>query len=136
VKALSIRQPFAWLIVHGFKDVENREWSTRFRGRIYVHAGKQPASGFPWAQGEAAGMTESQLIAAGLVSRGPSVAPYQYGKIIGEVDIVDCVTESESPWFEGPFGFVLANPVAYPRTIPYRGRPRFFDVELPVEVTP
>ena len=34
---------------------------------------------------------------------------FRKGAIIGEVDIVDCVTKSTSPWFEGPFGFVLRN---------------------------
>ena len=40
MKALSILQPWAWLIVHGPKDVENRTWSTPFRGEFLVHAGK------------------------------------------------------------------------------------------------
>ena len=39
--ALSIRQPWAWLIVNGYKDIENRDWKTHYRGRFYVHAGKQ-----------------------------------------------------------------------------------------------
>ena len=38
MKALSIRQPWAWLIVHGRKDIENRSWRTKFRGRFLVHA--------------------------------------------------------------------------------------------------
>ena len=48
MKALSIRQPWAWLIVNGYKDIENRTWSTDFRGRVYVHAGRKIKSGdFP-----------------------------------------------------------------------------------------
>ena len=39
IPCLSIRQPYAWLIVNGFKPVENRTWPTRFRGRILIHAG-------------------------------------------------------------------------------------------------
>jgi hypothetical protein len=31
--ALSVRQPWAWLIVNGYKDVENRSWTTHYRGR-------------------------------------------------------------------------------------------------------
>lgn len=38
--ALSIRQPWAWLIINGGKDIENRDWPTKFRSRILVHAGK------------------------------------------------------------------------------------------------
>jgi hypothetical protein len=40
IKALSIRQPWAWLIVQGDKDIENR--STTYRRRVLIHAGKQP----------------------------------------------------------------------------------------------
>ncbi|NBF09766.1 ASCH domain-containing protein [Pseudomonas sp. Fl4BN1] len=40
MKALSIRQPWAWLIIHGGKDVENRSWHTKYRGRFLVHASK------------------------------------------------------------------------------------------------
>ena len=40
VVALSIRQPWAWLIVNGYKDIENRNWKTNFRGKILVHAAK------------------------------------------------------------------------------------------------
>ena len=48
MKALSIRQPWAWLIVNAYKDIENRTWSTDFRGRVYVHAGKRVKPGdFP-----------------------------------------------------------------------------------------
>ena len=43
IPALSIRQPWAWLIVHGFKDIENRDWPTNFRGRLLVHAGQTMA---------------------------------------------------------------------------------------------
>jgi len=42
-KAISIRQPWAWAIMHGLKTVENRSWVTRVRGRIWVHAGRLDA---------------------------------------------------------------------------------------------
>ena len=37
--ALSIRQPWAWLVVNGYRDIENRDWPTNFRGPLLVHAG-------------------------------------------------------------------------------------------------
>ena len=40
IPALSIRQPWAWLIVNGHKDIENRDWPTVFRGELLVHAGQ------------------------------------------------------------------------------------------------
>ena len=38
MKAITIKQPWASLIVHGIKDIENRSWSTKFRGRVLIHA--------------------------------------------------------------------------------------------------
>lgn len=47
--ALSIKQPWAWLIVHGIKDIENRHWRTKFHGRFFVHASKSfDVSGYNW----------------------------------------------------------------------------------------
>jgi hypothetical protein len=38
MKILSIRQPWASLIVAGVKDVENRTWPMRYRGRVLIHS--------------------------------------------------------------------------------------------------
>mgnify|MGYP001114609934 CR=1 FL=1 len=40
MKALSIRQPWAWLIVHAGKNIENRSWRSHYHGRFLVHAAK------------------------------------------------------------------------------------------------
>ena len=40
MKAITIKQPYASLIVEGIKDIENRTWKTNYRGRILIHAGK------------------------------------------------------------------------------------------------
>ena len=126
MKALSIRQPWAWLIAKRFKDVENRTWSTRFRGRIYVHAGK--ALDDYWdilTMADRLGWTVKE------VNTWFITTAFGRGAIVGEVDIVDCVEQSDSPWFEEPHGFVLANPLYYQTPIPYKGKQGFFEVTLP-----
>lgn len=51
MKALSIRQPWAWLIVNGYKSIENRTWNTRIRGTILIHAGKGfDKEGYAWVR--------------------------------------------------------------------------------------
>ena len=40
MKALSIRAPWWFAILHFGKDIENRTWATNFRGTVYLHAGK------------------------------------------------------------------------------------------------
>lgn len=121
MKALSIRQPWAWLICAGYKDIENKNWPTKFRGRIYVHAGlARDVSAINYARGKVSPDILQDIIAG----------RYHCGAIIGEVDIVDCVTKSASPWFEGKYGFVLSRPTLYDKPIPYKGKLSFFEVKL------
>ena len=95
MKALSIKNPWAWLIVNGHKDIENRNWPTKYRGTVLVHAGKK---------------FDDDSMAFLEMHMGITVplAPFR-GGIIGQVDIVDCVTESDIDWFMGKYGFVLEN---------------------------
>jgi len=150
MKALSIRQPWAHLItmglpildsvLHGdgetthvewngklaFKDIENRSWSLpewfKVPQRIYVHAGKrEDGEALEWLLSKGVPLMTAMLSFSKRLSRGA---------IIGEVDIVGCVTESKSPWFVGPYGFVLANSVFYEKSIPCKGRLGFFEPQI------
>ncbi len=119
--ALSIRQPWAWLIVNGHKDIENRDWPTPRRQSILVHAGK--------------GMTRDEyegcLDTIDYSGRKDIILPafeaLERGGIVGSVDFVDCVQESESKWFFGRYGFVLRNAAVLPFR-PWKGQLGFFDV--------
>lgn len=129
MKALSIRAPWWWFILHGGKNIENRDWLTRYRGPVLIHASKwwnmreigddtdyakqvsREAGGFK----SGAGTTFRKMKAGG-------------GCIVGKAEIVDCVSESASPWFAGKYGFVLANPVALAEPIPCKGALSFFTV--------
>lgn len=122
MKALSIRQPWAWLIIHGGKDVENRTWHTRHRGRFLVHAAK--------------GMTGADYAnACNFCHRNGLPQPPCFdelkskwcGGIIGSVDLVDSIDSSESRWYMGERAFVLAEPQPLPFT-PLKGRLNFFEV--------
>jgi hypothetical protein len=117
VKALSIQQPWAWLIVNSHKDIENRDWPTRFRGRIYVHAGKK-----------------IDKDAIEYIRRChpdiPLPSSFDVGGIVGTVVISGCTVEHESKWFFGVYGFMLEEAEALP-FVPYRGQLGFFDVVIP-----
>ena len=113
--ALSIRQPWAWLIVNGYKDIENRDWSTRFRGDFLVHAGKAMDD-----------MSLEEIIRYyDMKGISPSKVELFRGGIIGRATLVDCVSKSESKWFHGQYGFKLANPTTLP-FMPCRGHLGFF----------
>ena len=123
--ALSIRQPWAWMILHAGKDIENREWPTRFRGRVLIHASK----GMTHAEWENAWEFAHEIGVS--LSAVPLLRTFfdniERGGIVGSVEIVDCVTRSDSPWFCGTYGFVLRNPVVLPFQS-CRGALGFFDV--------
>lgn len=122
--ALSIRQPWAWCILHG-KDIENRSWPTRYRGPVALHA----ARGMSRAEYEDCLATVHDISRAHPFPAGltmPAPHELELGGIIGTVEIVDCVSHSPSPWFFGRYGFVLRNakPVEF---ISVRGALGFFE---------
>lgn len=119
MRCLSIRQPWAWLVVNGYKDIENRTWSANFQGRIYVHAGQRMVADDYPEQRE-------------YIRRAGIVVPTHLarGAIIGEVTITGCLTASDSPWFCGPYGFTLEDPIAYETPMPWRGQLGFFQVDI------
>lgn len=126
MKALSIKQPWAWAILTQGKDVENRDWHTHFRGTIAIHASK--------------GMTNDEFEQAAYFMKygGPGISykllpnpmDIPRGGIVGLVDIIDCVSSSLSPWFVGDYGFVLANPRQLSEPIPCKGALGFWNVPL------
>ncbi|WP_241559678.1 ASCH domain-containing protein [Hydrogenophaga sp. NH-16] len=122
IPALSIRQPWAWLIVNGHKDIENRDWSTPFRGRFLVHAGQTLTR--PQYED-----VVTQLLLAGIQISLPPFEDLreQCGGFVGWSRVVDCVREHPSGWKEpGSYGFVLADSMPIP-FVPYKGRLGWFN---------
>jgi len=80
MKVLSIKQPWASLIVQGLKDIENRTWKTNFRGRILIHASQNDFD----FRGKMTSEYQREYI-------NKIQKPYIHGAIIGSVEIVDCI---------------------------------------------
>jgi hypothetical protein len=129
--ALTVRQPWLWAMENLGKDIENRSWPTQVRGTICLHAGL----GMKQAEFSDAMEDIFQILGADdrcvksrLEMKADAHREYEAtkGRIIATVDIVDCVTESTSPWFFGRYGFVLAN-FRRVEPIAVRGKLGFFD---------
>jgi len=139
MKILSIRQPWAWLIVNGGKDIENRTWPTRFRGRFLVHASKGMTkreyedvvmyleSQAKWSLSHHDFVDFNNFVY--LMTHLPRPERLKRGGIIGEVTLVDCVKESRSPWFMGKYGFVLKD-AKRRKFIPMKGQLGFFERKI------
>ena len=119
---LSVQQPWASLLVLGIKDVENRTWPTRYRGPLRIHAGKaingeQCEDVVTWEitpeQAELLRSTFGRL----------TIGAFPRGGIIGVVELVDCVQNSQSKWAnheEGTWHW-LVKPVEHHALIPCKG---------------
>jgi hypothetical protein len=134
MKALSVRAPWWWAILHG-KPVENRDWYTNFRGRVWLHAGKW------WDQEE----VEDELFEIEDMAQkdGLSLPLVQIeamralgGNLVGTIEIVDCVANHPSAFFVGKYGFVLRAPEFIKHPIPFKGALGFFDVPDSISQAP
>lgn len=115
MRALSITQPWAWLIIHGGKTVENRGWRTHYRGRFLVHAASRATLDGQYAARQWVG----QHVGWGTRVPGPNeMSVLCKGGIIGAVTLVDVLPPTDKPshpWhMAGQYGFVLADPEPLP----------------------
>ncbi len=120
MKVLSLKQPFAELILIGKKKIELRKWNTHFRGEFFIHASKNPDK-------------ES------MKRFGFTTLPL--GKVVGKAELVDVKKyEGEREHFKdkdmhlassswGNYGFVLENPVRI-NPIPFKGQLNFFEANI------
>ncbi|UAW96547.1 hypothetical protein pEaSNUABM22_00059 [Erwinia phage pEa_SNUABM_22] len=118
MKALSIRQPWAWLIVQGHKKIENRTWDTKKRGRFLVHASSKRPSDHD--------MQVAREICDGLNITLPEKHEFVLGSIVGYATVCGTVTQSDDPFFFGPVGIQLKDCRAV-EPIRFKGALSFFN---------
>jgi len=119
MKALTICQPYAELIIRREKRIENRTWPTSYRGPMYIHAGKS-----------------RQWLGEGDLERFPNMP---FGAVVGIATLFDCVQLNNStidryPWIadhehaHGPWCWLLVNVVPI-GPWPWRGAQGLFDID-------
>ena len=89
---LSMHQPWASLMVHGFKRFEGREWPTKYRGPLWVQATSQKPDPQVIEQLEAAYTEHYALVGEDLP---PFPQRYLTGVVVGRVDLVDVLSLDE-----------------------------------------
>lgn len=135
LKAISIQQPWAWLIIrpdvlstqersrllHGasFKNIENRSWSTSHRGDLAVHVSQSYSKRLH--------IEHADIIYREFGIVLPPQEDMKVGGVIGVVKVLGCVRESPSPWFKGPWGMELADPRPV-EFVPMPGKLSLFEV--------
>lgn len=72
MKALTIKEPWASLIINNIKKYEFRSWKTNYRGKLLIHAGLNVEQGY-------------------LEKFKSYNLDYKPGYILGEVELIDCI---------------------------------------------
>ncbi len=151
MKTISLRQPWAYLLCAGIKDIENRTWKLpeKYLGeRVLIHASAKEVRYF----NDILNIDQLHAVLVDHESFSMFRSKLQYGAIIGSVEIVDCVVNHPSIWAEkstpielDEFGFpikydkkiynwVVEDPILFEKPIlDVKGRLRFWDYELPEE---
>lgn len=120
MRAISVRQPWAWAILRAGKNIENRTWKHDYLGQIAIHASlRHDTTG------------EAYLNEIGVAQ--PHPMSLVYGVVIGIVTVTDCVpvdkVDSQSRrWAFGPWCWVLQNPIAI-SPISCRGKLGLFEID-------
>lgn len=114
LRAITVHQPWAWAIVMGYKDVENRRSRTESRGPLLIHAAlKMDPAGFQF------------LWELGLHRKLPD--ELAVGALIGEVNLTDCRYGYESEWARpGHWQWILTSPKEFRSPLACTGAQGFF----------
>lgn len=144
--AISVKQPWASLIVHGIKDIENRTWvcPQKYIGhRVLIHASLKGANF--WDSPEAGRVDE---FLREISKSGTDWSNYPNGAIIGSVVFTDCVINHQSVWAEKThmaklgehelpsclyppykpiYNWVASDPILFDIPIPAKGKLSFWD---------
>jgi hypothetical protein len=134
MRVLTVKNPWAYLIIHYGKDIENRSRKTNYRGRILIHASKKSdecAYFLPWSN------KEIQKIFDEVKEKRAEIEKLN-GHIIGGVQLYNCTypeltkVTNDSPWAEPltPWHYWLRQAVPFAEPIPARGMLGLWEYDL------
>lgn len=155
VKVLSVKNPYAYLIIQGGKDVENRTWTTDYRGRLYIHVSGDT---LPFLT-EEPNLTDDYSLKLEIflnklaehyskcdINKGDTAESFMNAvidkpnlwllktqSIIGYVNLVNIIQNSSSPWaIDGQHHWILKNPTLLENPIRHvKGRLGLWNYNLP-----
>lgn len=124
---LTVHQPWAWAIVTGAKDVENRTWPSRFKGRLHIQAGLKKPDDDEVEDVIRRVAKHLRIPVAAAREDYQRLAEHGFGAIIGSVHMRGCAWNWDSEWYdEELYGFVLTEAQRFDTPIPCKGRRRIF----------
>ena len=130
MKCLSLKQPYADLLAFGEKTIELRKWNTRFRGEFLIHASKN----IDIQACERLDIDIDKLTIGAIIG---SAFLYDFKEYSNQEEFNKDKQKHFSivtKYFEGyKYGFLIRNARLFRKSIPYRGRLRFFEVDKSIK---
>lgn len=113
MKALSLRQPWAYLVTAGWKPIENRKWNTKLRGAFYIHA-SAGATREDWDQARRfTDLTDPSI-------QIPALHALPAGGIVGRATLVDVLPPCDDKKHLEKLGLPVREICAHPWHIPWQ----------------
>lgn len=133
IKALSMWQPWATLIMLEIKLHETRHWATKYRGDLVIHAAKRPM--------DARGIALIKQLQEMDCPDVPVIEEIEYGKALGIVNLFDCIKTEElvsvskydllcGNFEHGRFAWAMNNVRPFEQPIPMVGRQTLWNAEI------
>ena len=116
MKCLSLKQPYADLLVEGKKTIELRKWKTKFRGTFLVHASRVPFEG---------SYDKSRL---GCIVGMATLTDVKHYQTIEEWSKDYDKHRADDDFVSSHYGFIIVNPIKFERPINFAGSLNFFNV--------
>lgn len=128
MKCLSLKQPYADLLISGKKTIELRNWNTKFRGKFLIHASKNVDK----KRSESLGIDYKKLIQGAIIGTAILYDVKQYKKKT-ELEKDRNKHYADMKRFGScKYGFMVRNSHRLRRWVPYQGQLKFFEVEWPI----
>lgn len=141
IPCLSICQPWPWMILRGWKRIENRTWWTNYRGPLAIHASRSKTwlhaveplrrAGFPVPPTPAEAADGPSLFGDGFAG----LAPLPFGCVVGVVELEEVLSYGDNPsladdpFASGPYCWRVSQPRELLEPVPQRGRASLFRVD-------
>ena len=129
MKAITVLQPWAWLLATGKKRCETRSWKTNYRGEILIHAGKKNMTNimrqtfFEAMYMKQAGVFNTEMITEAIIGKANPVNCVRIDEAMRELIRKQHIEEYALGYFVlDHYAWVLEEPELFDRPIPATGK--------------
>lgn len=128
MKAISYHQPYAWMLVNGYLDIDDRSWSTPYRGQLAIHASKAFSAHY------------YDYVRYHLGVDIPEMAELGYGVVMGVARLIHVLNPGEPTLVSDArrahggghcYGWQFDQVQLFEKPVPCRGQQGLFDIDIP-----